>query len=157
MVRSTVEARNDAPERERITRAPRKNSMPIVVVTKTQRVRHTSEKNSRTPSANTTTPASKPAIRGPPKLRFKLSAEVLRQASRGPTPVRKSSIKPIGMFTLLKNGAPTLIFEPENHSENTGNRVPERTAMQETNRIKLLNRKLDSREIIESSWFSLLR
>src|ERR1700737_4440741 len=157
MVRSTAEASSDAPERERITRAPRKNSMLIVVVTKTQSIRHTNEKNSRTPSAKTTTPESKPAIRGQPKLRFKLSTEVLRQASKGPTPVRKSSIKPIGMFTLLKNGAPTLIFEPENHSENTGNNVPERTAMQETSKIKLLKRKLDSRETIESSWFSLLR
>ncbi len=140
-----------------MTRAPRKNSMPIVVVTKIQRLRHTSEKNSRTPSAKTTPPASKPAISGQPKLRFKLSVEVLRQASSGPTPVRNRSSNPMGIFTLLKNGAPTLMRDPENHSENTGNRVPDRTAMQETSKIKLLNRKLDSREIIESSWFSLLR
>src|ERR1700730_1307743 len=157
MVRSTAEARNDAPDRERMTRAPRKNSMPIVVVTKTQRARHTSEKNSRTPSAKTTTPASKAIISGQPKLRFKLSVEVLRQASKGPTPVRNRSSKPMGILTLLKNGAPTLMREPENHSENTGKRVPERTAMQETNRIKLLNKKLDSRDTIESNWFSLLR
>src|SRR6266478_1650092 len=129
MVSSTAEANRDAPDRERMTRAPRKNSMPIVVVTKTQSIRQTSEKNSRTPSAKTTVPASKPTI----------------------------SSNPIGIFTLLKNGAPTLMREPDNHSENTGKRVPERTAMQDTSRIKLLNRKLDSRETIESSWFSLLR
>src|SRR5712691_7362208 len=146
MVRSTAEAISDAPERERMTRAPRKNSMPMVVVTKTQSIRHTKDKNSHTPRANTTTPASKPAISGQPKLRFKLSVEVLRQASNGPTPVRNRSSKPIGIFTLLKNGAPTLMRDPDSHSENTGNRVPERTAMQETSRIKLLNRKLDSRE-----------
>src|SRR6266852_410292 len=157
MVKSTAETRNEAPDRERITRAPRKNSMPMVLVTKTQSIKHTSEKNSRTPSANTATPANKPITTGQPKLRLRLSVEVLRQASSGPTPVRNRSIKPIGIFTLLKNGAPTLIRELENHSENTGNRVPERTAMQETSRIKLLNRKLDSRETIESSWFSLLR
>src|ERR1700730_4150299 len=157
MVRSTAEASSDAPERERMTRAPRKNSMLIVVVTKTQRIRHTSEKNSRTPSAKTTAPESKPTIRGQPKLRFKLSVEVLRQASKGPTPVRNRSSKPIGIFTLLKNGAPTLMREPENHSENTGKRVPERTAMQETSKIRLLKRKLDSRDTIESNWFSLLR
>src|SRR6202163_1317309 len=157
MVRSTAEASNDAPERERMTRAPRKNSIPIVLVTKTQSIRHTSEKNSRTPSAKTTTPASRAMSRGQPKLRFKLSVEVLRHARSGPTPVRNRSRSPMGILTLLKNGAPTLIFEPENHSENTGNRVPERTAMQETNKIKLLNRKLDSRDTIESSWFSLLR
>src|SRR5260370_11917831 len=151
MVRSTVEARNDAPERERMTRAPRKTSMPIVVATKPQRIRHTREKNSCTPSAKTTPPASTPAIRGPPKLRFKLSVEVLRQASKGPTPVRNRSSKPIGIFTLLKNGAPTLMREPENHSEHTENRVPERTALQDTSKIRLLKRKLDSRYTIESS------
>src|ERR1700738_740524 len=157
MVSSTAEATKDAPERERMTRAPRKNSMLIVVVTETQSIKHTSEKNSRTPSAKTTTPESKPTISGQPKLRFKLSVEVLRQASKGPTPVRNRSSKPMGILTLLKNGAPTLMREPESHSENTGNRVPERTAMQETSKIRLLKRKLDSRDTIESSWFSLLR
>ena len=63
----------------------------------------------------------------------------------------------MGIFTLLKNGVPTLMRSPVNHSENTGNNVPESTATQETSRIKLLNRKLDSRETMESSWFSLLR
>src|ERR1700720_3030955 len=125
--------------------------MPIVEVTNTQRIRHTSEKKSRTPNAKKTTPASNATIRGQPKLRFRLSVEVLRQASNGPTPVRNKSSNPIGMFTLLKNGAPTLMREPENHSENTGNSVPESTAMQETSKIKLLKRKLDSREIMESS------
>src|SRR5260370_14738376 len=86
-----------------------------------------------------------------------LSVEVFRQASSGPTPVKNSSNSPIGMFTLLKNGAPTLMRFPVNHSENTGKSVPERTATQETSRIRLLNKKLDSRETIESSWFSLFR
>ena len=57
----------------------------------------------------------------------------------------------MGTFTLLKNGAPTLIRDEDNHSEKTGNNVPESTAMQETSKIKLLNKKLDSRETIESS------
>src|SRR5256885_13680136 len=131
--------------------------MPMVVVTKTHRIKHTNEKNSRTPAANTITPASSPAISGQPKFRFKLSADVLRQASSGPTPVRKSKSRPMGMLTLLKKGAPTLIFEPETVSENTGKSVPESTATQDTNRIKLLNRKLDSRETIESRWFSLFK
>ena len=55
------------------------------------------------------------------------------------------------MFTLLKNGVPTLIRDPDTHSENTGNNVPDKTATHETSKIRLLNRKLDSREIIESS------
>src|ERR1700674_4712587 len=157
MVNSTAEASSDAPERQRMTRAPRKNSIPIVLVTKTQSIKHTSEKNSRTPSANIAAPASKAMSRGQPKLRFKLSVEVLRHASKGPTPVRKRSRRPMGIFTLLKNGAPTLMREPENHSENTGNKVPESTAIHDTSKIKLLKRKLDSRETIESNWFSLLR
>src|SRR5258706_2932989 len=123
----------------------------MVEVTNTQRIRHTSEKNSRSHKAKPPTAASKPITRGEPKLRFKLSVEVLRHANSGPTPVRNSSSNPIGIFTLLKNGAPTLMREPENHSENTGNSVPESTAMQDTSKIKLLKRKLDSRETIESN------
>ena len=57
----------------------------------------------------------------------------------------------MGIFTVLKNGAPTLIFEPRTASESTGKSVPEITATQATSRIRLLNRKLDSRETSESS------
>src|SRR5690349_7448708 len=96
-------------------------------------------------------------IEGHWKFRFKLSVEVLRQASSGPTPVRNISSSPSGMFTLLKNGAPTLIREPVNHSENTGNSVPESTATHATSSTRLLNRKLDSRDTSESSWFSLFK
>ncbi len=63
----------------------------------------------------------------------------------------------MGRFTLLKNGAPTLILVPRIHSESTGKSVPERVATQATSKIRLLKRKLDSREIIESSWLSLRR
>src|SRR5580658_1968899 len=98
-----------------------------------------------------TAPPTHPIISGQVKFRFRLSTEVLRQARSGPTPVRKSRSSPIGMFTLLKNGAPTLILEPERASDKTGKSVPERTATHETNRIKLLNKKLDSRETIASS------
>src|ERR1700731_2590156 len=102
-------------------------------------------------------PAMRPINSGQPKLRLRLSSEVLRQASKGPTPVRNKSNKPMGIFTLLKNGVPTLMRSPVNHSEKTGKSVPDRTAMQETSKIKLLKRKLDSRETIESSWFSLFK
>ena len=57
----------------------------------------------------------------------------------------------MGMFTLLKNGGPTLILLPETHSERTGKSVPHSTAKQAASRIRLLNRKLDSRETSESS------
>ena len=90
-------------------------------------------------------------IDGQAKFRFKLSVEVFRHASNGPTPVRNNSNNPSGRFTLLKNGVPTLILDPDSHSEKTGNNVPDRTATHETSKIKLLNRKLDSRDATESS------
>ena len=61
------------------------------------------------------------------------------------------------MLTLSKKGFPTLIRDPDSHSEKTGNSVPDKTATHDTSKIKLLNKKLDSREIIESSWFSLFK
>src|SRR5580692_9270660 len=104
-----------------------------------------------------TAPATRPTISGQAKFRFRLSTDVLRQPRSGPTPVRKSSSRPIGMLTLLKKGAPTLILEPESASDKTGKSVPESTATHETSKIKLLNKKLDSRETIASSWFSLFK
>ncbi len=100
---------------------------------------------------NAITPAATPIASGHPKFRFRLSVEVFRHASNGPTPVKNSSSSPMGIFTLLKNGPPTLMRSPVIHSEKTGNNVPESMAMHETSRIRLLNRKLDSRETIESS------
>src|SRR3984957_20120318 len=96
-------------------------------------------------------PAIRPINKGQPKLRSRLSSEVSRHASKGPTPVRNKSTKPMGIFTLLKNGVPTLMRSPVNHSEKTGKSVPDKTAMQETSKIKLLKRKLDSRETMESN------
>src|SRR6202022_2337694 len=101
------------------------------------------------------TAVATPPSNGQPKFLRRLSTEVLRQARSGPTPVRNSRNMAIGMLTRLKNGGPTLIFVPRIASESTGKSVPERTATQATNRIKLLKRKLDSREIIESNWLSL--
>src|ERR1700688_3064855 len=105
--------------------------MLMVAATKTHSVKQISEYICRKPSANARPPPSKPVIAGHAKLRFKLSRDVCRQASSGPTPVRTNSSSPIGIFTLLKNGAPTLIREPDSHSENTGNSVPDSTAMHE--------------------------
>src|SRR5271167_3994750 len=96
-------------------------------------------------------PASRPPEKGHAKLRFSASKDVLRQASSGPTPVSSSRNSAMGTFTLLKNGAPTLILLPSTHSERTGNRVPHRTAKQAASRMRLLNKKLDSRETSESS------
>src|SRR5215510_2310625 len=157
MVSRPTAERRFTPVRPRITSAPRRNSLAMVSATNTERERHTSEKKSRKPSRNATAPASSPSSKDPPKLRFTLSKEVLRQASSGPTPVRKSRKSPMGILTLLKKGGPTLILLPETASESTGKSVPESTATHATNRIRLLKRKLDSRDTRASSWLSLLR
>src|ERR1700757_3208910 len=109
-------------------------------------VKQIRENISRMPNTHSNTPPMSAAPTGPWKLRLMLSVEVLRHASNGPTPVRNINIRPSGIFTLLKNGAPTLIRDPVNHSENTGKSVPESTATQATRRTRLLNKKLDSRE-----------
>jgi len=46
---------------------------------------------------------------GQPKLRFRLSPEVLRQARSGPNASQEKKRKPPGIIILLKNGAPTLM------------------------------------------------
>src|SRR6185295_6063265 len=91
------------------------------------------------------------------KFRFKLLVEAFRHASSGPTPVRNRRKIAIGTFTLLKNGALTVIFTPFTASEITGNIVPQNTAKHDASRIRLLNMKLLSRETIDSIWFSLFR
>src|SRR5580658_5747342 len=96
----------------------------------------------RIPKAKPITPARKPPASGHAKFRFSPSREVFLQASKGPTPVRKSRNNAIGTITLLKNGGPTLIFVPSTHSEKTGKSVPQRTAKHAARRIRLLNKKL---------------
>src|SRR5215471_16347439 len=89
------------------------------------------------------------------KLRFRLSIEVLRHASSGPTPVSNTRKIPIGTFTRLKNGGPTVTFDPVTASDSTGKSVPHSTAKHETSSTRLLNRKLDSRETSDSRRCSL--
>src|SRR5437660_2037973 len=109
------------------------------------------------PPSTSATAASTASSAGMPKLRFRLSSEVLRQASSGPTAVSSSKRIAMGTFTRLKNGGPTVNLLPCTHSERIGNSVPHSTAKQETNRRRLLNRKLDSRETSDSSRCSLFR
>src|SRR4029077_869029 len=109
----------------------------------------------RKPKTNATIPENTPIMTGQAKLRRSESNDVLRHASSGPTPVRSNKKSAMGTFTLLKNGGPTLILLFTTHSEITGNSVPQRTAKQAGRRMRLLNRKLDSRETKESSVLSL--
>ncbi len=72
-------------------------------------------------------------------------------------PVSNTRNIPIGTFTRLKNGGPTVTFDPVTHSDSTGNSVPHSTAKHATSSTTLLNRKLDSRETSDSSRCSLFR
>src|SRR5450755_2538437 len=92
---------------------------------------------------------------GTRKFRRRLSTDVCRQASRGPTPVKNTRNSPMGTFTRLKNGGPTVTLLPVTHSESTGKSVPHSTAKHETSSTRLLNRKLDSRDTKESRRCSL--
>ena len=69
----------------------------------------------------------------------------------GPTPIKKMSDRKSGMFTELKNGAPTLTFTPRTASDRSGNTVPKNTVNAAATRKTLFKRKVDSRETTESS------
>src|ERR1039457_1546833 len=99
------------------------------------------------PAAKSATTSTSEAMPGHWKLRRRLSAEVLRQAKSGPTPVRKSRNRPIGTIRRLYQSGSSEILLPLTASEMTGKSVPQRTAKQLASRIRLLKRKLDSREI----------
>src|SRR5450755_2771799 len=96
-------------------------------------------------------------IAGKRKFLLRLSMEVLRQASSGPTAVSSRSSKATGTATRLKNGGPTVTLCPCTNSERMGKNVPHSMVKQTTSRRRLLNRKLDSRETSDSSLCSLLR
>src|SRR5947207_9500263 len=109
----------------------------------------------RIPTTISPAPIASAPSAGHRKLRFRLSTEVLRHASSGPTAVSSKSSNATGTFTRLKNGGPTVTLFPWTHSDSTGNSVPHSTVKQAKSRSKLLNRKLDSREISDSSLCSL--
>src|SRR5215469_580558 len=109
------------------------------------------------PAANSAPASTRAAIPGIWKLRRRLSTEVRRQENSGPTPVRNNKNRPMGTIRRLYQSASREILLLVKYSESTGNSVPQSTAKQLASRIKLLNRKLDSRETTLSSWFSLFR
>src|SRR6185437_9530629 len=103
------------------------------------------------------TPTANAPIAGHKKFRLKLSKDVFRHANSGPTAVSRSKSNANGTATLLKKGGPTVTLCPCTHSDSTGNSVPHNTVKQIKRKSQLLNRKLDSREIIDSSWCSLFK
>src|SRR5579863_10204914 len=102
-------------------------------------------------------PTASAPTAGHRKLRFRLSSEVLRQASSGPTAVNSRRSKETGTITLLKKGGPTVTLWPCKKFEINGNHVPHSTVKQARTNRRLLKRKLDSREIRDSSLCSLVR
>src|SRR3990172_9682693 len=62
----------------------------------------------------------------------------------------------MGPFTWLKKGGPTVILTPRTASEMRGKTVPQKVAKAAPTRIRLLKRKLLSRDSMESSSLSLL-
>src|SRR5258707_3663874 len=94
--------------------------------------------------AGTTTriiPAARAPTVGHRKFRRRLSKDVLRHASNGPTAVRNNKSSAKGTITLLKKGGPTVILWPWIHSESTGNSVPHSATKQISKNKTLLNRK----------------
>src|SRR5215813_12316797 len=100
--------------------------------------------------------ATAPTV-GQRKLRFKLSSEVLRHASSGPTAVSSSSNNVTGTATLLKKGGPTVTLVPCTYSDNSGNHVPQSTVKHASTKSRLLKTKLDSRDTSDSSLCSLFK
>src|SRR5260221_11751355 len=68
------------------------------------------------PTATSALPANTPTNTGVVNCRRRFDSDALRHAMSGPTPVRPSSSKPNGTLTVLKNGGPTGVFDPPNHS-----------------------------------------
>ena len=93
----------------------------------------------------------RPVVTGAANCRLRCPGLARRHAMSGPIPVSASSASPIGMFTWLKNGGPTVTCVPRTISDIIGNIVPHSTenAMPTSNR--LLNRKVASRDTMLSS------
>ena len=101
-------------------------------------------------------PQRRPKILEAVKWRFRLRPEVRRQASKGPTPVKKRSNRPIGIITELKKGGPTVTLDPVIASEITGNMVPQNIANVAERKRRLLRRKPPSLDIGDSYSFWVL-
>ena len=80
----------------------------------------------------------------------RFDSDDFRQASSGPTPVRNSKARPIGIIHLLKNGGPTVIRTPVTASLIVGNSVANRIKNAEKSRIQLFNKNAASRDTQDS-------
>src|SRR5688572_5637995 len=102
------------------------NSCPIVVATMAQRPKHSAEPHSGTPSAQVPLVNTTAARTGHRNCARMFSTDDFRHASSGPMPVRNSSVSPIGVIHLLKNGVATVTRWPVIASLSVGNIVANR-------------------------------
>ena len=123
----------------------------MVPATKTTRAMAVSTSALPTPIARITAATTMPASTGLRKLRVRFSADARRHAMSGPTPIRNSRERKIGILTRLKNGAPTLTLTPRTASDRSGKTVPKKTVKAAATRNRLFRRNMDSRETTESS------
>src|ERR1700756_803920 len=100
---------------------------------------------------------AKVAMEGNTKLRRMERSDEERHASSGPRPISASRPRPIGTAMRLYQGAPTVTLLPCTYSLSTGKSVPHRMVKQAARKMRLLNRKLDSRETSDSILWSDLR
>ena len=91
------------------------------------------------------------AISGIVNWYLRFDAVALRQAISGPTPVRNSSVSPIGTIHRLKNGADTVMRSWNSASDSVGNIVANSMKNAANSRIQLLSRNAASRDSHESS------
>src|SRR6476620_5356874 len=97
------------------------------------------------------------AMEGNTKLRRMERSDEERHASSGPRPINASRLRPIGTAMRLYHGAPTVTRLPCTYSLRTGKSVPHRMVKQAARKMRLLKRKLDSRETRDSILWSDFR
>jgi hypothetical protein len=92
-----------------------------------------------------------PAIVGHMNWYRRCDGVALRHAMPGPTPVRNSSVSPIGTIHLLKKGGPTVMRSPMSASDSVGNIVANMMKNAANSRIQLLTVNAASRDSHESN------
>ena len=128
----------------------------MVTMTNAHRAKQRPAGQNGIPANPSATGVPTPAIVAQRNCSRRLTTVDLRQASRGPTPVRNSRMSPMGSIHLLKNGGPTVNRSPAIASLSVGNMVANSTNRAAKSRTQLFARNAASRETQESSsWRAL--
>ena len=117
---------------------------------KPARAKATSGAHPVAPTATEKTNAPAPAQAGQKSRSRSNSVEALRHGSTGAIAIRKSSMRPIGMLSRSKYGAPTIVRRSSSTSTSSGNNVPRSTTKAKTVNSTLLARNAPSRDSGES-------